>query len=51
MESSMRIVNNLVDKVIKEDDLKSSKFLPMICYAKTKTELENKLVKDSELSD
>jgi len=50
MSESLKIVHHLVERVIKEDDLKSHNFLPMIHYAKLKTEYENKLVKDSELS-
>jgi hypothetical protein len=50
MKESLNIVYLLVEKVIKEDDLKSPNFLPMIHFAKLKTEFENKLVKDSELT-
>ncbi len=50
MKESLNIVQILVDKVIKEDDLKSPQFLPMIHFAKLKTEFENKLMKDSELT-
>ena len=50
MKESLNIVFQLVEKVVNEDDLKSPKFLPMIHYAKLKTEYENKLMIDSELN-
>ena len=41
----------LVENIISEDDLKSQKFLPMIYMAKLKSDYENKLLKETELTD
>ena len=41
----------LIANIISQDDLKSQTFLPMIYMAKLKSEYENNLLKDTELTD
>jgi hypothetical protein len=45
------VVDKLVEKIIFQDDLKSKTFLPMIYLAKLKSEFENILLKETELTD
>ena len=41
----------MVEKIILQDDLKAQTFLPMIYLAKLKSEYENILLKETELTD
>jgi hypothetical protein len=45
------VVDRLVKSIISQDDLKSQTFLPMIYLAKLKSEYENILLKETELTD
>jgi hypothetical protein len=45
------VVDKLVEKIINQDDFKSQTFLPMIYLGKLKSEYENILLKETELTD